>query len=97
MPVVEIWTDGACKGNPGVGGWGAVLRWGDDTKEVFGGEPETTNNRMELTAVIEALCAAPQAVPGAAARRQPLRHERRPVLDAELEARMAGRPPASSP
>ncbi|MCU0765366.1 MAG: ribonuclease HI [Burkholderiaceae bacterium] len=52
---VEIWTDGACKGNPGPGGWGALLRAGVHEKELFGGEPDTTNNRMELTAVIEAL------------------------------------------
>ena len=55
-PVV-VYTDGACKGNPGPGGWGALLRWGDHQKELFGGEPLTTNNRMELTAVIEALAA----------------------------------------
>ena len=53
-PVV-IYTDGACKGNPGPGGWGAWLRWGAHEKELFGGEPATTNNRMELTAVIESL------------------------------------------
>ncbi len=53
--VVEIWTDGACKGNPGPGGWGAWLRAGAHEKELFGGERVTTNNRMELTAVIEAL------------------------------------------
>jgi ribonuclease HI len=52
---VEIYADGACKGNPGPGGWGAVLRFGDQEKELFGGEPATTNNRMELTAVISAL------------------------------------------
>ncbi|MBP6902952.1 MAG: ribonuclease HI [Burkholderiaceae bacterium] len=52
---VVIYTDGACKGNPGPGGWGAWLRWGEHEKELFGGEPVTTNNRMELTAVIEAL------------------------------------------
>ena len=52
---VEIWTDGACKGNPGPGGWGALLRYGQHEKELFGGERQTTNNRMELTAVIEAL------------------------------------------
>ncbi len=54
-PQVEIWTDGACKGNPGPGGWGALLRAGVHEKELFGGDPATTNNRMELTAVIEAL------------------------------------------
>jgi len=54
-PRVEIWTDGACRGNPGPGGWGAVLRYGGREKELFGGERDTTNNRMELTAVIEAL------------------------------------------
>ena len=53
--MVEIYTDGACKGNPGVGGWGAILRFGDTEKELFGGVTSTTNNRMEMTAVIEAL------------------------------------------
>jgi len=52
---VEIWTDGACKGNPGVGGWGAWLRSAGRERELFGGELVTTNNRMELTAVIEGL------------------------------------------
>ena len=52
---IDIFSDGACKGNPGPGGWGAVLRFGDHEKEIFGGEPQTTNNRMEMTAVIEAL------------------------------------------
>ncbi len=55
--VVEIWTDGACKGYPGKGGWGALLRHGRHQKELYGGEAETTNNRMELRAVIEALSA----------------------------------------
>ncbi len=54
-PQVTIYTDGACKGNPGPGGWGAWLASGGHDKELFGGEPNTTNNRMELTAVIEAL------------------------------------------
>lgn len=54
---VEIFTDGACKGNPGPGGWGVLLRWNGRERELFGGETETTNNRMELTAVIEALSA----------------------------------------
>jgi ribonuclease HI len=53
--VVTIHTDGACKGNPGPGGWGALLVSGGHEKELFGGDPATTNNRMELTAVIEAL------------------------------------------
>jgi ribonuclease HI len=52
---VEIATDGACKGNPGPGGWGALIRYGEIEKEISGGEPETTNNRMELRAAIEAL------------------------------------------
>lgn len=55
--LVVIYTDGACKGNPGPGGWGAILTHGAIEKELFGGEPLTTNNRMELTAVIEALTA----------------------------------------
>ncbi len=55
MTEVEIYTDGACKGNPGPGGWGAWLRSGPHEKELWGGEPLTTNNRMELTAVIQAL------------------------------------------
>ncbi|HRQ81182.1 MAG TPA: ribonuclease HI [Azospirillaceae bacterium] len=55
VAVVEIFTDGACSGNPGPGGWGVVLRWRGVEKELFGGEPETTNNRMELTAAIRGL------------------------------------------
>lgn len=54
-PLVDIYTDGACKGNPGIGGWGALLRFGEHQSEIFGGELATTNNRMELTAVIRAL------------------------------------------
>ena len=57
MNTIEIYTDGACKGNPGPGGWGALLKSTDSRKELFGGELETTNNRMEMTAVIEALAA----------------------------------------
>ena len=57
---VEIYTDGACKGNPGIGGWGALLRSGEHEKELFGGEALTTNNRMELRAVIEALATLTQ-------------------------------------
>jgi ribonuclease HI len=54
-PVVEIYSDGACKGNPGPGGWGALLRYNDLEKELWGGEAATTNNRMELMAAIRAL------------------------------------------
>jgi len=57
MKHVTIYTDGACSGNPGPGGWGAILRYGENSKELSGGEPETTNNRMELTGVITALSA----------------------------------------
>ena len=59
-PVV-IYTDGACKGNPGPGGWGALLQYGRRERELFGGELRTTNNRMELIAVIRALEALEQA------------------------------------
>jgi ribonuclease HI len=58
--VVEIYTDGSCRGNPGPGGWGAILRFGTAEKEIFGGEAATTNNKMELTAVIRALEALKQ-------------------------------------
>jgi ribonuclease HI len=54
-PPVEIFSDGACSGNPGPGGWGAILRYGEREKELMGGEPATTNNRMELMAAIAAL------------------------------------------
>lgn len=63
---IEIFTDGACRGNPGPGGWGALLRFGDTVKELSGAEAETTNNRMELTAAIRAL--------------ESLRHARYPVV-----------------
>jgi len=55
MKKVVVFTDGACRGNPGPGGWGALLCFGDREKELCGGEPETTNNRMEMTAAIRAL------------------------------------------
>jgi len=55
MMKVELFTDGACKGNPGPGGWGALLRYGEHERELFGGENNTTNNRMELMAAIEGL------------------------------------------
>ena len=55
MKRIEVFTDGACKGNPGPGGWGAILRMGRHEKEMSGSEPDTTNNRMEMTAAIRAL------------------------------------------
>ncbi len=55
MKHIEIFTDGACRGNPGPGGWGALLRYGDKERELYGGHADTTNNRMELQAAIEAL------------------------------------------
>lgn len=61
-PMVEIYTDGACSGNPGPGGWGALLRIGGAETELCGGDPATTNNRMELLAVIEALQSLPERV-----------------------------------
>ncbi|MDD4546703.1 MAG: ribonuclease HI [Oscillospiraceae bacterium] len=57
MKKVELFTDGACSGNPGPGGWGAILRFNECEKEISGGQPKTTNNRMELTAVIQGLSA----------------------------------------
>ena len=60
--MIDIFTDGACSGNPGPGGWGAILRKGTSEKELFGGERLTTNNRMEMTAVIEALRALKEPV-----------------------------------
>lgn len=59
--VIEIFTDGACKGNPGPGGWGVLLRLGEHQKTLFGGEPQTTNNRMELMAAIRGLQALKKA------------------------------------
>ena len=55
MKRIELFTDGACRGNPGLGGWGAVLRFGEHEKDLYGGEIDTTNNRMELTAAIKGL------------------------------------------
>ena len=57
---MQIYTDGACRGNPGIGGWGASLSYNGTHKEIYGGEKETTNNRMEMTAVIEAIKALKQ-------------------------------------
>ena len=63
MPKIDIFTDGACSGNPGPGGWGAILRSGAHERELSGGEPATTNNRMELMAVIEGLRAIKASSP----------------------------------
>jgi ribonuclease HI len=63
MPKIDIFTDGACSGNPGPGGWGAILRSGPHERELCGGEPATTNNRMELMAVIEGLRAIKASSP----------------------------------
>ena len=60
---LHIWTDGACKYNPGPGGWGVYMQYGDRTLELYGGEPQTTNNRMELTAAIQALKAVKRPCP----------------------------------
>ena len=60
MKSVEVFTDGACRGNPGPGGWGVLMRYGTEERSLFGGEKDTTNNRMELTAVIEGLAALTQ-------------------------------------
>jgi ribonuclease HI len=62
VPVVEIYADGACRGNPGPGGWGALLSLGERERELYGAEAQTTNNRMELTAVIRALEALKRSV-----------------------------------
>lgn len=63
MSRVQLYTDGACSGNPGPGGWGALLLYGDHRRELSGGDPATTNNRMELQAVIEGVRALNRAVP----------------------------------
>ena len=60
LPQVSMWTDGACSGNPGPGGWGALLRFGQHEKELNGGAPETTNNRMEMMAVLKGIEALKQ-------------------------------------
>ena len=78
---VSIWTDGACSGNPGPGGWGAVLRYGDHEKELKGGEALTTNNRMELTAAIEALSSLKRSCEVDSAHRFPIFARRSHGLD----------------
>jgi len=61
--ILEVWTDGACKGNPGPGGWGVLMRWGEASSELSGGVLHTTNNRMELSAAIQAFKAIKRPVP----------------------------------
>ena len=81
-----MFTDGACRGNPGPGGWGVLLRMGDKERELSGGEPLTTNNRMELLAAIKGLEALKTPVPGRAAHRQHLRSRRDHSLGPQLAA-----------
>lgn len=61
MADIELYTDGACRGNPGPGGWGALLKYGDSERELYGGQRHTTNNRMELLAAIEGLAAVEES------------------------------------
>jgi ribonuclease HI len=63
IEIINVYTDGACKGNPGPGGWGVLMQWNGHEKELFGGEAQTTNNRMELRAVIEALAVLKRDTP----------------------------------
>ena len=91
---VQIYADGACRGNPGPGGWGALLRLRRHETEVFGGEPATTNNRMELTAVIRALEALNRPARDAV-HRLAIRAEGHQRMDPDWK-RAAGRPPTRS-
>ena len=83
---VAIWTDGACSGNPGPGGWGAILKFGDTIKDLNGGEAATTNNRMELTAAIQALSSLKTGLPRRRLHRLELRARRHHRLAERLEA-----------
>ena len=83
---VVVHTDGACSGNPGPGGWGAILEFNGREKELFGGAPDTTNNRMELTAAIEALSALKRPVHRRASHRFRISAERHHQVDPRLEA-----------
>ena len=84
---VIVHTDGACSGNPGPGGWGAILEFNGREKELFGGAPETTNNRMELTAAIEALQGAEAPLRGRAPHRFRISPQRDHQMDPRLEAK----------
>jgi ribonuclease HI len=93
---VVIYTDGACKGNPGAGGWGAWLRWGEHERELFGGDPHTTNNRMELTAVIESLALLKRRIAVAIYTDSELRQERHQPAGFTAGRSVAGSPPTTS-
>ena len=82
MKTVTIYTDGACSGNPGPGGWGAILSFNGVEKELSGGEPETTNNRMELTAVITALKALKE--PWGWKKKGWIKSDKKPALNVDL-------------
>ena len=85
MKKVKVITDGSCLGNPGPGGWAAVLRYNGQAREMWGSEEETTNNRMELTAAIEALARAEGAVRSGGGDRFRVREERHHGVDSRLE------------
>ena len=93
---VTIHTDGACSGNPGPGGWGAILTFGDHEKELKGGEPHTTNNRMELMAAISALEALKRPCTVDLHTDSQYLRERHHELDSRLEEATAGAPPTRS-
>ena len=96
MKRVEIFTDGACSGNPGPGGWGAILRYNGTTKELSGGEADTTNNRMELMAAISALNALKEPVRGRSLHRQQLCQGRHSAAGSTAGSATAGRRPPRS-
>ena len=87
---IDVYTDGACSGNPGPGGWGALLRWRDHAKEIYGGEARTTNNRMEMLAAITALEHLKRGA-RAAAHRQPLSEGRHHPVDQALASQRLAR------
>ena len=84
MKHVELFTDGACSGNPGPGGWGAILRYNGQERELCGGEASTTNNRMELTAVIEGLSAIQKGWARSWKRNGWRKADKKPALNADL-------------
>ena len=86
MKKVQLITDGACIGNPGPGGWACILRYGDRKKEMYGSEPKTTNNRMELTAAVKGLSAPSRRLRSRDRDRFAIHEERHPEMDRKLEA-----------